>query len=156
MALTLAIVANVVGLAGLILTLRREWLDRPSLSVSANPVTYPNGTAQIILIVENKGRQPVTVGSVGLEWDCDLGALPGPAQGEMDFNDPWSRERIETAGATQVVWNVSGRLPTHIDTPMRPYADRTGGRRIRSKPSRPFRLLHTMGWDPPSSTPRSF
>jgi hypothetical protein len=144
------------GLFALCVTLRREWLDRPRIVVSAMPMVHPDGTGYICAIVENHGRQPVVVKAVGLEARVDPGVLPQREGVDALFDpwntvmsEPWSRERVEGGGGhLRYSWKAPPRLGLHADTPMRAFADHGIKRRAWGEPEAYFRLLLTMGWRP--------
>jgi hypothetical protein len=153
MTAVLSIIATVIAVASLVITLRREWLDRPQLHLSANPLTHPSGYGEIVAIIENHGRQPALVKGVGFDWKIKPGTLPNGDHGQVLFNDPWSRVRIEPGGHHEVRWTPD-RLLCHADTPMRAFADFGSRRKVWTEPINPLRLLLIMGWrpaiDPPS------
>jgi hypothetical protein len=143
----------VIALVALAITLRREWLDRPRLTVTVDPTTSPDGSARLIATAENKGRQPTTVRSIGLTWSTEPPGLPGRNEMELLFNNPWSRVRLDPGDATQVAADVVGWPPAHVDTPMRAYAEYVGGRRVWQEPIAHYRALLKMGWRPPAGAP---
>jgi hypothetical protein len=157
--LALAIIGTVTGLIALAVTIRREWLDRPRVLVSASPMTSPDGSGYIDATVENHGRQPVIVKGVGLEARLDPGVLPAREGDAALFsepwntlmNDPWSRERLDGGGGhMQLRWQVPPSLDLHADTPIRPFADYGIRRRAWGEPFAYFRVLFAMGWRPAS------
>jgi hypothetical protein len=148
----LSIVAIVIALVSLALTLRREWLDRVKLQVSANPMTSPNGHGEIVAIVENHGRQPALVKGIGFEWKVRAGVLPGNSTGSILFNDPWARVRLDPGSHHELRWQPD-RLHCHADMPMRTFVEFGDHRRTYSKPLDPFRLLLVLGWVPPMTPP---
>jgi hypothetical protein len=149
----LPIFGAVTGGFALIVTLRREWLDRPRLAIVADPMTEPDGKAWIITTVDNHGRQPVTVKQIGLGCRIEDAALPGGPEIEVLLNDPWSRERVEPGGHTQVHWQVPPKLDVHADAPLRPFAAYGRRRRLWGRPLAYYRLLLVMGWTPDDPHP---
>jgi hypothetical protein len=146
--MTVSIISLVIAAVALTLTLRREVLDRPQLVVMADPMVTPGGPAEIVFTVENRGRQPTTVGEIGMAWDVQgEDEMPeGRRQGELLANDPWSRADIGPGQHHQIRWTASS-LHVPLDTPMRPFASH-GGRRTWGKLNVPLRLLDLMGWQP--------
>lgn len=152
MATALSIIATAVALVSLAVSLRREWLDRPQVHLSANPMTTPDGHGEIVALVENHGRQPALVKEIGLEWTIEPGSLPGGSTGRIVFNDPWARVRIEPGGHHEVRWEPD-RVHCHADMPIRAFADFGARRRAWTKPLDYFRLLLVLGWKPNSEPP---
>jgi hypothetical protein len=142
--IAIAIVGAVTGILGLLLNLRREWLDRPRLAVQVDPLANTDGTGSLKAIIENRGRQPVTVGRVGLEWKVE-GPVPHRPEGEVLFNDPWSRTLVPPGGNLVVQWDVPAKPYTHLDCPLRGFA-RYGDKMARSAPVVYYRILEQMGW----------
>jgi hypothetical protein len=56
------------------------------------------------------------------------GAVPAEDEPEMTWNNPWSRERVESGGHAQVSLGASDSLPVHADAPLSPIADYGMGR----------------------------
>lgn len=152
MTLALSILATVVAVVSLAITLRREWLDRAQLHVSMNPMTTPDGHGEIVALIENHGRQPALVKGVGFEWDVERGVLPGDLSGNILFNDPWARVRLEPGGHHEVRWEPD-RLHSHADMPMRGFAEFGRQRRAWTKPIDAYRLLLVLGWQPVKDPP---
>jgi hypothetical protein len=145
--LAIAIVGAVTGLLSLVLMMRREWLDRPRLHIGADVMTRPDGSGELVFTVENRGRQPVTVGAIGLEWDV-MGEMPaGSASGRYVVKNPWERTLIPPGGSTQVTWPVAGPSDLPVDTPLRPFVE-AGPRTIYGRLGVLFRILHEMAWRP--------
>jgi hypothetical protein len=146
--LALAIIGTVSGVIALAVTLRREWLDRARLAITADPMSYPDGRGFIVTTVDNHGRQPVTIKRIGLETNIEEGQLAADHRQEVLMNDPWSRERIEPGGHAQLFWDTGYRLPCHADTPFRAFADYGARKRVWGKPFLYYRALLLMGWKP--------
>jgi hypothetical protein len=155
MTAVLSIVATIIAITSLVITLRREWLDRPKLHLSANPTTDPSGNGEIVAIIENHGRQPALVKGVGFEWKIEAGSLPSADRGHILFTDPWSRVRIEPGGHHEVRWTPD-RLHCHADTPMVAFAEFGSGRKIWTTPLDALRLLLVMGWQPAKVPPEEW
>jgi hypothetical protein len=109
--LALAVVGALTGLTSLALTATREWRDRPRLHISADPTTSPDGSGGLTFIIENRGRQPVTVGSVGLAWNVDGDLPPNEASGRIGVNNPWDRTLIPPGGSTQIYYTARTPIP---------------------------------------------
>ena len=152
-ALVVAIVSAAIAGFALALTLRREMRDRPDIFVEAMPGGDPDGDVGVHITVENRGRQPITVAAIGLQWNIKPSLPDTDVQGEISANDPWSRTRLEAGGHTHVSWEPD-RAVVHLDTPMRGFVD-VGGRRVYAR--RPYaylRMLHLMGGSPRRRFPR--
>lgn len=144
-----SIVATVVSVIALILTLRREWLDRPRLVVTVDPMGDPNtGSFELVATVDNYGRQPMTVKQIGLACRVEPGALPTGEEATVTLTDPWYRQRVEAFGHTQIRWKVPDELDVHADTPFRPFAEYGDHKRVWGRPLRHYRWLLEMGWNP--------
>jgi hypothetical protein len=155
--LALAIIGTITGVVALTLNIRREWLDRPKLVVSADPLVSPDGTARVIATVENHGRRSVMVRTIGLAWSIEPGQAPGEHRGEIVINDPWERARLDSGGGTkQVVWDATAAPPTPLDVPLRAFAEHGRGRRVWSRPYLYLRNMANMGWRVPSGTPPEY
>ena len=132
----------------LVVTLRREWLDRPRLAISADPVIAQDGSAELVVTLDNDGRRPLTVRQVGLDWDVMDDAVAGGARGEVVFHEPGSRVRIESDGSYQLRWAVPSLPIAHVDTAVRFYAGYSRGEIARTRPMLLFRDLMASGWQP--------
>src|SRR4051794_22343883 len=115
-----------IAAVALVVSLRREWIDRARLHVAADPdVELGSSDAAIIFTVENRGRQPVTIGEVGAEFNVDGAMLSGPdvQRGTIGALPRSSRLRIEPGGHHQQRVSVhEGILRAwHVDVPMRPF-----------------------------------
>lgn len=113
--------------------------------------------AGIIFTVENRGRQPTTIGEVGAEFrvhgvsviegsEVPRGALPALPRS--------SRIRIEPGGhhQTRVRIDVNILRVWHADVPMRPYVVH-GDRRTYGATFAPYRELLIQGWKPETPPP---
>jgi len=153
-ALWISIASAAFAGAAFALTLRREVRDRAALWVKADPMTEPDGKGGVVFIVENRGRQPITVGGLGFEWDLDR---PTPGSDDYDHvlaNNPWDRVRLEP-GAAHTFWWQPSRALFHLDTPLRPFVE-SGGKRVYGPPERHLRWLAVMGWKPEMPIPPEF
>jgi hypothetical protein len=113
-------------------------------------MTNPDGTGSLVFIVENRGRQPVTIGAIGIAWDVE-GDLPTDMKvGKAVVNNPWDRTLIPPGGSTQVHWPAALQAGLPIDIPLRPFAGR-GTRTVYGRLNALFRILYEMDWrpDPP-------
>jgi hypothetical protein len=146
--LALAIIAAAIAVVALVVTLRREWLDRPRLEISADPVVADDGSAELVVTLDNEGRRPLTVRQVGLDWDIMDDAVAGGPQGEVVFREPGSRVRIESDGSYQLRWAVPALPIAHVDTAVRFYAGYSRGGMTRTRPMLLFRDLLALGWQP--------
>jgi hypothetical protein len=118
-ALALAIIATALAVVALVVTLRREWLDRSRLAISADPVIAQDGSAELVVTLDNEGRRPLTARQVGLEWDVMDEAVAGGPRGGVVFHEPGSRVRIESDGSYQLRWAVPTEPIAHVDTAVR-------------------------------------
>jgi len=135
----------------LVVVLRREWFDRPRLYVQVQHTAHPDGTHQEFLVnVENRGRQPATLGSFGVCWDLtpDVGAEP---KGEIIINDPWERTRIEPGDPVRRTFRPDGgHIHFPFDAPARFFVEFNGSRRVyQAKPVVIYRSMELFGWVPP-------
>ena len=147
-ALALAIIATAIALVALVVTLRREWLDRSRVILSTDPIIAPDGDAELVVTLDNEGRRPLTVREVGLEWDVMDDAVAGGSHGEVVFQEAGSRVRIESDGSHQLRWAVPPRPIAHVDTAVRFYAGYSRGGMARTRPMLLFRDLMAAGWKP--------
>ncbi len=153
-ALWVSIASAVFAGAAFALTMRRELRDRAALWMKADPMTEPDGKGAVVFVVENRGRQPVTVGGLGFEWD-PVRPTPGAKEyGHILVNNPWDRVRLEP-GAAHTFWWQPDRALFHLDTPLRPFVE-SGGKRVYGTPERHLRWLAVMGWRPEMPIPPEF
>ena len=146
--LIVSVVSAFFAGAALALTLRREILDRPNLYLTGDPTTRPDGNGRLVFLVENRGRQAITVGGIGLAWDVDSPPPGSDPSGQLIVNNPWDRTRLEPFGHTRVWWEPM-TAPAHIDMLLRPFVE-AGGRRVYGVPQAFGHLLTVVGWTPRS------
>lgn len=150
--MALAIISIVFAALALAATLRREWRDRPRISIEVDPAVLPP-RAELVATILNDGYRPTTIGRIGLYWHVDR-PLPGntQAKGELLMNDPWDRIVIDAGGHHQVRWPVSPTSRVHLDTPVRGFVDYRG-RRVWTEAWDVYRMIFFMGWRPDDDFP---
>ena len=116
--LWVSIASACIAAAALAVALTNELRDRPRVTVEARSAVR-GGEPQISAWVANLGRQPITVGPLGLTWDLDPPIDGLPACGEIALENPFERHSLAPGTSLARDWPIPAGLPVHQRTPMR-------------------------------------